>query len=112
MSDRVRRVFDTNVLVSAMAFPRSVPRRAFEEAIRDGEVLASVRDLIAILDSERGSPITTEELRYGFRVAVIAMPSDEKWRTPAGVELGGPRYFRYDLDFVPGEERFGTAPGQ
>jgi DUF917 family protein len=78
-------------------------------AIRDGEVLATVPDLIAILDSERGTPITTEELRYGFRVAVIAMPSDEKWRTPAGVELGGPRHFRYDLDFVPVEERFGTA---
>ena len=76
-------------------------------AIKDGEVLASVPDLIAILDSERGSPITTEELRYGFRVAVIAMPSDEKWRTPAGVALGGPRHFRYDLDFVPVEERFG-----
>ncbi len=76
-------------------------------AIRDGDVLASVPDLIAILDAERGDPITTEELRYGFRVVVIAMPSDEKWRTPAGVELGGPRHFRYDLDFVPVEERFG-----
>ena len=78
-------------------------------AMRDDEVIASVPDLIAILDSERGSPITTEELRYGFRVAVIAMPSDEKWRTPAGIELGGPRHFRYDLDFVPVEERFGAA---
>lgn len=77
-------------------------------ALRDGTVLASVPDLIAILDSERGDPITTEELRYGFRVAVIAMPSDEKWRTPAGIELGGPRHFRYDIDFVPVEERFGT----
>ena len=76
-------------------------------AIRDGDVLASVPDLIAILDSDRGSPITTEELRYGFRVAVIAMPSDEKWRTPAGIELGGPRHFHYDIDFVPVEERFG-----
>jgi len=77
-------------------------------AIRDGEVLASVPDLIAILDSERGAPITTEELRYGFRVTVIAMPSDEKWRTPAGIELGGPRHFRYDIDFLPVEERFGA----
>lgn len=74
-------------------------------AIRDEEVMATVPDLIAILDSERGSPITTEELRYGFRVTVIAMPCDEKWRTPAGVELGGPRHFRYDLDFIPVEER-------
>ncbi len=78
-------------------------------AIRDGEILASVPDLIAILDSERGTPITTEELRYGFRVAVIAMPSDEKWRTPAGIELGGPRHFHYDIDFVPVEERFGAV---
>ncbi len=77
-------------------------------AIRDGDILASVPDLIAILDSERGTPITTEELRYGFRVTVIAMPSDEKWRTPAGIELGGPRHFRYDIDFVPVEERFGA----
>ena len=57
------------------------------------------------------SPITTEELRYGFRVTVIAMPSDKKWRTPAGIELGGPRHFRYDIDFVPVEERFGAAVG-
>jgi DUF917 family protein len=78
-------------------------------ALRDEEVLATVPDLIAILDSERGTPITTEELRYGFRVTVIAMPSDKKWRTPAGVALGGPRHFHYDLDFVPVEERFGAA---
>lgn len=78
-------------------------------AMRDGEVLASVPDLIAILDSERGTPITTEELRYGFRVTVIAMPSDKKWRTPAGIELGGPRHFRYDIDFVPVEDRFGVS---
>ena len=78
-------------------------------AIRDGEVQATVPDLIAILDSERGTPITTEELRYGFRVTVIAIPSDAKWRTPAGIALGGPRHFRYDLDFVPVEERFGAT---
>jgi hypothetical protein len=79
-------------------------------AVRDGEILASVPDLIAILDSDRGEPITTEELRYGFRVSVIAMPCDEKWRTPAGVELGGPRHFRYDIEFVPVEERFARGP--
>lgn len=77
-------------------------------AIRDGEVLATVPDLIAIVDSERGDPITTEELRYGFRVSVVAMPCDEKWRTPEGIALGGPRHFRYDLDYIPVEERFAS----
>lgn len=76
-------------------------------AILDGEIVISVPDLIAILDSERGEPITTENLRYGFLVTVIGIPCDEKWRTPAGIELGGPRHFKYDIDFVPVEERFG-----
>ena len=77
-------------------------------AILDGEIVVSVPDLIAILDTERGEPITTENLRYGFRVTVIGIPCDEKWRTPAGIELGGPRHFKYDIDFVPVEERFGA----
>jgi DUF917 family protein len=75
-------------------------------AIEDGEIVISVPDLIAILDTERGEPITTENLRYGFRVTVIGIPCDPKWRTAAGLALGGPRHFGYDIDFTPVEERF------
>jgi uncharacterized protein len=70
-------------------------------AIRDGETLVSVPDLIVVVDAETGQPITTEGLRYGFRVAVLAIPCDPKWRSPAGLELVGPRYFGYDLDYAP-----------
>ena len=77
-------------------------------ALRDGEIVATVPDLIIVLDAETGEPITTEELRYGFRVTVIATPCDRRWRTPAGIELAGPRYFGYDVDYVPIEERFGA----
>lgn len=78
-------------------------------AIENGEVVVSVPDLIAILDSERGEPITTENLRYGFRVTVVGLPSDPKWRTPEGIALAGPRHFGYDIDFVPVERRFGGS---
>ncbi len=78
-------------------------------ALRNGEIVVSVPDLIIVLDAETGEPITTEELRYGFRVTVIATPCDRRWRTPEGLELAGPRYFGYDIDYVPVEERFGTA---
>jgi DUF917 family protein len=78
-------------------------------AIQDGEIVVSVPDLIAILDTERGEPITTEHLRYGFRVTVIGLPCDGKWRTPEGLALGGPRHFGYDIDFVPVEQRFGAG---
>jgi DUF917 family protein len=78
-------------------------------ALRNGEIVVSVPDLIVVLDAETGEPITTEELRYGFRVTVVATPCDRRWRTPEGLELAGPRYFGYDVDYVPVEQRFGAA---
>ena len=74
--------------------------------IENDEIIVSVPDLIAILDTERGDPITTENLRYGFRVSILGIPCDEKWRTPAGIELGGPRHFGYDIDYIPVETSF------
>lgn len=70
----------------------------------DGTVAASVPDLIIVLDSETGQPVTTEELRYGFRVTVLGVPCDPRWRTDAGLAVAGPRYFGYDFDFVPVED--------
>ncbi|MCG3753348.1 DUF917 domain-containing protein [Amycolatopsis sp. Poz14] len=64
----------------------------------DGEVRASVPDLICTLDRESGEAVTTEGLRYGQRVTVIAAPADPRWHTPEGIALAGPRYFGYDLD--------------
>lgn len=75
-------------------------------ALLDEGIIASVPDLITILDLETGQPITTEALRYGFRVAVLGIPCDAKWRTPAGIDLAGPRYFGYEVDYVPLEERY------
>ncbi|HEY7031978.1 MAG TPA: DUF917 domain-containing protein [Thermomicrobiales bacterium] len=79
-------------------------------AMERGEVIISVPDLIAILDTERGEPITTENLRYGFRVTVVGIPCDAKWRTPAGLELAGPHHWGYDVEYVPVEQRFATVP--
>jgi DUF917 family protein len=73
-------------------------------AIRDDRLVASVPDLITLIDAESGEPITTERLRYGFRSIVLGIPCDEKWRTEAGVELGGPRHFGYDIEYVPLEQ--------
>ena len=76
-------------------------------AIQDGKIVVSVPDLITVLDAETGAPITTEGLRYGFRVVVIGMPCTPKWRTPEALDIVGPRYFGYDMDYVPVEERYG-----
>ncbi len=73
-------------------------------ALDGGEVLASVPDLITVLDSETANAIPTERLRYGQRVTVIGFPCAPVWRTPAGLALAGPRSFGYDFDYRPVEE--------
>ena len=79
---------------------------------RDGaETLVSVPDLITILDAETGQPITTEGLRYGFRVVVLGIPCDPRWRTEAGLKLVGPSYFGYDEAYVPIEQRVARSGG-
>jgi DUF917 family protein len=70
-------------------------------AERDGEVLATTPDLISVLEADSGAPVTTDSLRYGQRLVAIAWPCDPKWRSPEGVELVGPRYFKYDHDYIP-----------
>jgi uncharacterized protein len=80
----------------------------FLVAQTDNDVLATTPDLITVLDDETGEPITTEGLRYGFRVSVLSMAGDPRWRTPAGLAVVGPGYFGYDIPYVPIEERFGA----
>ncbi|MFC3395875.1 DUF917 domain-containing protein [Brenneria rubrifaciens] len=79
-------------------------RSSENHAPTQDNLLAVVPDLISILDSESGRPIITEQLRYGQRVNVIAYPCNEKWRTPKGLDVAGPGYFGYPVDFVPIEQ--------
>jgi uncharacterized protein len=73
-------------------------------AMERGRVLASVPDLITVLDSETADAIATEVLRYGQRVTLIAFACDPVWRTERGIAVAGPRAFGYDFDYLPVEE--------
>jgi DUF917 family protein len=67
----------------------------------DGEIVASVPDLITVIDAETGAAITTEQLRYGFRVVVLGMPCHPVWRTEVGLALGGPAHWGYEHAYAP-----------
>jgi hypothetical protein len=69
-------------------------------AVRDGDVMVSTPDLIIVLDSDTGEPVTTEALRFGHRVSVLGAPADPRWHSAEAIELVGPRYFGYDHDPV------------
>lgn len=69
---------------------------------RNDEMEVCVPDLIVVLDADTGFPITTEVLRYGQRIAVLALPCHELLRTPKALEIVGPAAFGYpELTFNP-----------
>ena len=81
----------------------------------NGEVAVTTPDLICMVTQEEGEPVTTELLRYGTRVAVIAVPAPTQLKTEAALEVVGPAAFGYDLPFnpLPGGvigERPGVSP--
>jgi DUF917 family protein len=69
-------------------------------AIEDGLLRAAVPDVISVLAADTGDPVATEHLAYGERVAVLALPAADVWRSDAGLSVSGPRAFGYDVDYA------------
>ncbi|KAL3443378.1 hypothetical protein BJX65DRAFT_199400 [Aspergillus insuetus] len=79
---------------------------AFVEAVLpsgESRILASVPDLIAVLDAETGSGLGTPEYRYGLKVMIIAIAASPRWTdTARGMALGGPGSMGFeDIKYVP-----------
>lgn len=64
------------------------------------KVLAMVPDLICLVDSDTGAPVTTEALKYGQRLSVIAANVPPIMRSEKALAIWGPRAFGYDFDFT------------
>jgi DUF917 family protein len=67
----------------------------------DGQPVLSVPDLITLVETQTGTPITTEVVRLGLRVSILGLPSTPLYHTPEALRVVGPRAFGYDLPFVP-----------
>lgn len=67
----------------------------------DGKIVAIVPDLITLVDTDRGEPITTEIVRYGLRATVIGIPAPPQLTTAQALRFVGPPAFGYDLPYTP-----------
>lgn len=72
-------------------------------------VLATVPDLISLVDEETGEPVTTEMVRYGLRVAVLGMPAPAPLKTAEALAVVGPAAFGYDVVYRPLTGTYGGA---
>lgn len=65
-------------------------------------VLATVPDLIALIDTETGRAVGVPEYRYGCHVVVLGITCSPRWtETARGIEVGGPKGYGYDLEYTP-----------
>ncbi|KAH9504678.1 hypothetical protein Btru_062559 [Bulinus truncatus] len=77
-----------------------------------GQCIGCVPDLICIVDADNAEPITTEEIKFGLRVAVLLMPSHDLLRRPESLRWVGPQAFHYgeDIQFCPYKQRLPIVP--
>ncbi|CDO93425.1 unnamed protein product [Kluyveromyces dobzhanskii CBS 2104] len=65
--------------------------------------LCSVPDLITLVD-DSGHAVGTQDYRYGLIVYVMVFAPSDKWTTPKGIEIGGPKGFGelfYGVEYKP-----------
>jgi len=73
----------------------------FLVAMEGDTVLATTPDLICVFDSNTGAPVTAETIKYGLAVNVLGLPCDPIWQSQEALDMIGPRYFKYDIDYKP-----------
>jgi DUF917 family protein len=77
---------------------------------REGDtVRAMTPDLITVMDLETAESITTERLKYGQRVRIVAAAAPAALRTDRALGYVGPGAFGLDMAFVPVEQLNGWA---
>ena len=74
MTPDLRVVFDTNVVVSAMLLPLSIPRRALDRAMREGRTLisaATITELDEVIHLPKFDKYLSEEERIEFLTTLV-----------------------------------------
>jgi DUF917 family protein len=67
----------------------------------DGEVYATIPDLICCIDMQSGNPITNPNLQNDMQIAVIILPAPKEFTSEKGLSIFGPRYAGVDADYKP-----------
>lgn len=69
-------------------------KNEFLEVRNHEHTLGCTPDILMLLEQETGTPVTSSDIAYGQRVDLILLPSPDIWKTPEGLKLVGPEYFK------------------
>jgi len=70
------------------------------------KVHVTIPDLICLIDTDTGQPVTNPNYHKGQNVAVIILPAPEAFTRPKGLEAFGPAYIGLDQNYCPAVPMF------
>ena len=62
-------------------------------------------DIIVVVDANTGEPYANPILKVGDQVCVIGLRARDAFKSERGISVLGPKYFGFDIDYLPIEER-------
>lgn len=66
---------------------------------KNGEVFATVPDSINIYIKDEKMPLLNPNAKEGMKVTVFVLKAFDEWRTEEAINILGPRFFGYDMDY-------------
>ena len=72
---------------------------------RDEKILVTVPDLICVVETDTGYPITNPFCKKDMLVSVLGFKAPSFWRTKRGLSILNPRFFGFNINYTPIEEK-------
>ncbi|MEA4853086.1 MAG: DUF917 domain-containing protein [Christensenella sp.] len=72
---------------------------------KNDAVAVTSPDSIIVVDRNTGMPYTNPRLAEGMEVAAFGIKAVDMFRSQKGIDVLGPRYFGFDFDYEPIEQR-------
>jgi len=71
---------------------------------KNDKIYVTVPDSINIIDDTKNMPLLNPDAKVGDRISIFALKSFNPWRTEKGMEVFGPKFFGYDIEYRPIED--------
>jgi DUF917 family protein len=71
---------------------------------KNGEVFITVPDSINIVNADENMPLLNPYAKEGMKVVVFVLKAFDEWRSPKGLEVFGPKFFGYDIEYKKVED--------
>lgn len=71
----------------------------------DNEVLITAPDLICVVENDTGYPVSNPYCKKDMEVSVLGFKAPAMWRSEKGLSILNPRFFGFDVEYIPIEKR-------